>query len=204
MSDARAKGWVPGGCYFTRRRTGPHQWSRPPPSALTPVKGERAAAQKVRAWHRRAPGRILAVRRSTSRIQPRRRIGNSPLPTAFSHGLGLAPVNMSHHAIKEGHSRPAGREVPFEFEIPVEAIPFRKPDGKACLLFRGKLLNRVLNLGEPHIGILTRRCHGLAGPLHAAPGEPDRRSINRRTARLGRDRNGTTGAAHTRTPSART
>src|ERR1035437_9833958 len=122
------------------------------------MKGERAPARTARTWRRRAPECFPAARCSTSRNRARRRIGNSPPLAAFSHRLGLAPANLCPDTVEKGHSCPAGREVPFEFEVPLAAIPFREPIGEAGLLFRRKRLNRVLNLGQVHIRILPRQC----------------------------------------------
>ena len=69
----------------------------------------------------------------------------------FSHRLGLAAPDLRPDTVEKRHSRTAGREVLFEFEVPLEAIPFRKPNGEAGLLFCWKPLNRVLNLGQVHI-----------------------------------------------------
>jgi len=44
-------------------------------------------------------------------------------------------------SVEKGHSRPTGREVLFEFEVPLEAIPLRNPNGEAGLLF-GRVLDR--------------------------------------------------------------
>src|SRR5450759_460811 len=155
-----------------RDRSGPHRRSKPRPLASTPMKGERVPAQIARTWHRRAPGCFSAVRRSTSRTRVRRRIGNSPPLAAFSHRFGLAPAHLCTDTVEKRHSRATGREVLFEFEVPLEAIPFQKPNGEAGLLFRRKRLNRVLNLGQVHIRILPRRGERWASLPSGTPAWP--------------------------------
>ena len=58
----------------------------------------------------------------------------------------------------------------FEFEVPLAAIPFRKPIGEAGLLFRRKRLNRVLDLGQVYIRILPRR-RGMRAALRPNAGQ---------------------------------
>lgn len=70
---------------------------------------------------------------------------------------GLAPSVWIRHGhlgtdtVEDRHSRAARREVLREIEVPVASIPFRKPGNEPRLLFRRKILNRLLNLVQAHI-----------------------------------------------------
>jgi hypothetical protein len=81
------------------------------------------------------------------------REGSQRLPplAALRHRFGFAAGNLSTDTVEDRHSRAARREVLREIEVPVASIPFRKPGNEPRLLFRRKILNRLLNLVQAHI-----------------------------------------------------
>jgi len=73
-----------------------------------------------------------------------------------SHGRGLAALYLRFDAVEQIHARPAGREISLDLGIPLKAVPFGKPIEKGSLLFARQPLDRVLDIGHVHIGIIPR------------------------------------------------
>ena len=77
--------------------------------------------------------------------------GNSPGSPGFCHRARLPVANLRFDMIQQLRASSAGREIPLDFAIPLEAVSFSQPSQKGGLLFDRECLDLVLNIHDIHV-----------------------------------------------------